>query len=167
MNSGYCIGYVARDQLCITEMSLLSTCHCSARGPAQSTCPSMINTFVDSHWMFSRCIFEKHCRGHNLGSKSVIPSSEVPSFIFGRLSEASKMPHHLEKGLNAAKLKQVEASTSPYALLLTCVHLSAMLLSTVLQPLNQYGSSGVFILVAHHCYRKCSISSRQLSFRWR
>ena len=74
------------------------------------------------------------------------------------------MPHHLEKGLNTAKLKQVEASTSPYALLLTHIHLKVMLLSTVLQPLDQYGSSGVFILVAHHCYRKRSISSEQLSF---
>ena len=27
-----------------------------------------IDTFVDSHWMFPRCISEKHCRGHKPGS---------------------------------------------------------------------------------------------------
>ena len=126
-NPGYCIRYLARDEICITEMSLLS----AARAVAQSMCPSiplLIHTgcFLG---VFLKSIVEVANRVQT--SKSVIPSSEVPSFIFGRLSEASKILRCLEKGLNAAKLKQVKALTFPYTLLLTCIPLKVMLHSVL------------------------------------
>ena len=85
-----------------------------------------INTFVDSHWMFPRCISEKHRRGRKPGSNFKVSYPFIRGSII-HLWQASKILRCLEKGLNAAKLKQVKASTFPYTLLLTRVRLKAML----------------------------------------
>ncbi|KAL4067511.1 fungal-specific transcription factor domain-containing protein [Scleroderma citrinum] len=75
------------------------------------------------------CIFEKHRRGRKPGSK---------------LSEASKMLRRLEKGLNAAKLKQMnETSTSPvYSTVDSRSPQGDSPFSGMLHPTDQYGSSG-------------------------
>lgn len=76
----------------------------------------------------AECIFEKHRRGRKPGSK---------------LSEASKMLRRLEKGLNAAKAKQMnEASTSPVYPADSRSPQGDPPFGSVLQPLDQYGSSG-------------------------
>ncbi|KAI6006073.1 hypothetical protein EDD15DRAFT_704761 [Pisolithus albus] len=75
----------------------------------------------------SECIFEKHRRGRKPGSK---------------LSEASKMLRRLEKGLNAAKLKQMnETPTTPVYTVDSRSPQTDSSFGSVLRP-DQYGSSG-------------------------
>lgn len=75
----------------------------------------------------SECIFEKHRRGRKPGSK---------------LSEASKMLRRLEKGLNAAKLKQMnETPTTPVYTIDSRSPQTDSSFGSVLRP-DQYGSSG-------------------------
>ncbi|KAI6111546.1 hypothetical protein EV401DRAFT_2109934 [Pisolithus croceorrhizus] len=75
----------------------------------------------------SECIFEKHRRGRKPGSK---------------LSEASKMLRRLEKGLNAAKLKQMnETPTTPVYTIDSRSPQTDSSFGSVLRP-EQYSSSG-------------------------
>lgn len=75
----------------------------------------------------SECVFEKHRRGRKPGSK---------------LSEASKMLRRLEKGLNAAKLKQInETPTTPvYTVDSRSPQTDSSFGGSVVRP-DQYGSS--------------------------
>ncbi|KAG6332253.1 hypothetical protein ID866_6833 [Astraeus odoratus] len=77
----------------------------------------------------AECVFEKHRRGRKPGSK---------------LSEASKMLRRLEKGLNAAKLKQMnETPTSPvYSSVDSRSPQADSPFGGMLRPVDQYTSSG-------------------------
>ncbi|KAI6038957.1 hypothetical protein EDC04DRAFT_2868101 [Pisolithus marmoratus] len=75
----------------------------------------------------SDCVFEKHRRGRKPGSK---------------LSEASKMLRRLEKGLNAAKLKQIsDTPTTPVYAIDSRSPQTDSSFGSVLRP-DHYGSSG-------------------------
>jgi len=141
----------------------------AVRGPAQSMClpmPVMVS-LPDA--------FQVHFRKTSPRPQTRLKVS-YPFFLSPtsrhiphRLSEASKMLRRLEKGLNAAKLKQLnEASTSP-------VYPTADSRSPQgdppfgggLQSHDQYGSSGVFVLLITCLDCKPCISYRQSPVRWR